>query len=61
MLNAMYLFSIRSNFKHMNVYLKIRNRTEQNINVITLKLLQFLVTHTTIYNFGDKTGHNNNG
>jgi len=28
MLNAMYLFSIRSNFKQMNGYLKIRNRTE---------------------------------
>jgi len=33
-------------------------RTEQNINFITLKLLQFLVTlhtYTTIYNFGDKS------
>ena len=33
------------------------NRTEHNRNVITLKLLQFLVTvhtYTTIYNFGDK-------
>jgi len=40
------------------------NFTEQNKNVITLKLLQFIVTlhtYTTIYNFGDKTGHNNNG
>jgi len=33
-----------------------QNRTEQNRNFITLKLLQFLVTlhtYTTIYNFGD--------
>ena len=39
-------------------------RTEQIINCITLKLLQCLVTlhtYTTIYNFVDKTGHNNNG
>ena len=44
--------------------MRLQNRTEQNRNVITLKLLQFLVTfhtYTTIYNFGDKTGHNNNG
>ena len=37
---------------------------EQNIYFITLKLLQILVTlhtYTTIYKFGDKTGHTNNG
>ena len=42
----------------------VMNRTEQNRIFITLKLLQFLVTlhtNTTIYNVGDKTGHNNNG
>ena len=41
-----------------------RNRTEQKRICITLKLLQLLGTlhtYTTIYNFGDKTGHNNNG
>mgnify|MGYP007133250578 CR=1 FL=1 len=40
------------------------HRTEQNKYFNTLKLLQFIVTlhtYTTIYNFGDKTGHNNNG
>jgi len=40
------------------------NFTEQNRHFITLKLLQFLVTlhtYTTIYNFGDTTGHYNNG
>ena len=42
----------------------IKYGIEQNRNDITLKLLQFLVTlhtYTTIYNFGDKAGHNNNG
>ena len=37
----------------------VNSLTEQNRNLITLKLLQFLVTlhtYSTIYNFGDKTG-----
>ena len=41
-----------------------KNRTEQNINFIPLKLLKFLVTlqtYTTIYNFSDTTGHIYNG
>ena len=48
-------------------YLKLHTMKKkkyiQNITFITLKLLQFLVTlhtYTTIYNSGDKTGHNNN-
>jgi len=45
---------------HQHTALISEYRTEQNRICITLILLQ-LHTYTTIYNFGDKTGHNNTG